>query len=144
MTSSYFWVEKTLLSELSIVIRPDEEDFVGIWGSAEAPTNIPESDSVNPAVCPTTTAPDAGIGHIMNAFSSLGLLEAVAEKTTAFSASERALGSVESVPHMRKWITDPSIDNDLVDVPCSTADTDIEPTAVIELLDEALVDSSNA
>ncbi|KAG3247891.1 hypothetical protein PI124_g7420 [Phytophthora idaei] len=80
----------------------------------------------------------------MNAFSSLGLLEEVAEKTTAFSASEHALGSVESVPHMRKWVTDPSTDNALVDVPYSTADTDIEPTAVIELLDEALVDSSNA
>jgi len=117
------------------------DNVVDIWDTDTDSSIVVESNSLNPAVCPSAASPDSRITHILDAFESCRMLQGVARDTAMGATTERcSLPSSIDVRDMKKWISNGNTDNTLMS--SQPEQRDMRTTEVVELLDDTLTESN--
>jgi hypothetical protein len=115
------------------------ESFVNPWlvidGNDDAPL---DAQSLHPAQCPSSAAPDTRVASILDVFKTNQMLEGSALITASTQQNTQLNVDFPSVATMRKWVQDDDTDTKLREA--SFATNDRHDAEVIELLNNALLE----
>ncbi|KAG2825844.1 hypothetical protein PC116_g13002 [Phytophthora cactorum] len=128
--------------DIAGIAEEDEGDrnLLSLWEIDEDTDVVVECASFNPAVCPTSAAPDKRIAPVIGIFQNRGILCNAAEKLANDTIVEWPTSDLPRIDLFKKWVKYADTDNALApNVPTPILSRDTE---VVELLENALLESN--